>query len=93
MTKFNPSKENSIPGLVRIAGGPQPYDIKVSHVSNGAPINGITSISVELNPNTLATATISLFVTDLLIEAEPMLCLETIKQAAAHYGYKLTEVF
>ena len=59
---------------------------------NGSRIHGVASVDISIQPNDVVTAKINFAQTDLDIEAEPLLSLDSLKHFAKHYGYALVEV-
>lgn len=57
--------------------------------AEGLPIDGIRTCAIRIEPNSIVTAEIEVNVTGLDIEAHPLLGLDTVRDAAAHHGYRL----
>ena len=57
--------------------------------AEGLPIDGIRTCAIRIEPTSIVTAEIEINVTGLDIEAHPLLGLDTLKAAAAQYGYRL----
>lgn len=57
---------------------------------NGTRIYGVEKVEfAEIRRDTAVQATITFVQTELDIEAEPLLSLESLERFAKHYGYKL----
>jgi len=57
--------------------------------SDGRKISGITKCDIRMRRDEICSAQISLYMEGLDIEAEPLLSLENVREAAKHYGYDL----
>ena len=68
------------------------YDTKVLN-SDGAEIKHIKRIQLDLQPNRLIEAVVTLNISEVEnFEAHPLLSMESLESAAARYGYALTKI-
>lgn len=56
---------------------------------DGAPIDGIKSVSVSFDAEKMVTAEVFVMVGRVDVMAHPLLGLDTLQEAAAVHGYKL----
>lgn len=52
-------------------------------------IQGIRELDIRMRVNELVTCTLSLFINDVTVKANPLLSLKTVKECAYYYGYDL----
>lgn len=64
---------------------------KVYH-RDGSLLHGIENVNININQDGFVTAILDFTQTELDIEAEPLLSLESLKHFAKYYGYELKEV-
>ena len=58
---------------------------------NGSMIAGISGIQIDIRADSLVLATLDFVQSEIDIEAEPLLSLDTVRRCAEHYGYELIE--
>jgi hypothetical protein len=56
---------------------------------DGHPIDGVLAVRINMLPNSVITADVTLAVHLCDIKAHPLLSLETVREAAARHGYDL----
>jgi hypothetical protein len=57
---------------------------------DGQPIEGVTSINISIEPNSMVTAELNVYIGGCDITAHPLLSLDSVREAAAWHGYVLT---
>lgn len=57
--------------------------------SDGIPVEGVARVELDIAPDRLVVARIGLCVSSVDVIAHPLLTLETLREAAAAYGYVL----
>lgn len=67
-----------------------PQDVKIT-TDAGETVEGVTKVTIAMNPGKVNKAEVDILVSEVDVMAHPLLSLETIKRAAAEYGYKLEE--
>ena len=75
--------------MIRIkceGGVPQAAQITTE---DGTEIRGVRSLNLRMEPNSVVTADVEIIVGQVEVTAHPLLGLETLKEAAAAYGYEL----
>lgn len=55
----------------------------------GAEVPGVTRCTLFIEPETILHAELDIMVGEVDVEAHPLLSLETLTEAADHYGYRL----
>ena len=58
---------------------------------DGVPITGVLHCKVSINPDQIVRAIFTVALGQIDIVAHPLLCLRTVEQSAAYYGFRLVE--
>ena len=74
---------------IRIKCSSSTHDAEFT-TSDGRKISGITKCDIRMRRDAICSAQIDLYMEGLDIEAEPLLSLDNVRDAAKHYGFGLT---
>ena len=76
--------------MIKIHTNSSTHDAKFTH-EDGYTIHNVAACDVRMRPDEIVKATLDILVDEATIWAEPLLALDTIREAAKCYGYELVE--